>query len=144
MKNRSGSCLSLFVATAALAAAAADAGAPTYDLSGTWRLNAVNIERSFCDGSSSQTPQTGIVLITQSGEDLTLTLLDPPDNQVFQGRTSSFFLGVEQDTGDAVTVITGSISPDATRINGSLVFLDRHPCPEAETGSATFRLTRIN
>jgi hypothetical protein len=79
-----------------------------------------------------------------AGEDLTLTLLDPRDNQVFQGRTSSFVLGLEQDTAESITVITGSISADATRINGSLVFVDRHSCPDADAGTVSFKLTRIN
>jgi hypothetical protein len=127
-----------------LGAPAAIAGGPAYDLTGTWRYSALDVQQSFCDGSSSQEPVTGIVLITQAGEFITLTFPDPPESQVLEGRTSSFFLAAELNTADQATILSGTVAASANRINGSLLFFDRHPCPDAETGSARFVLTRLN
>ena len=61
----------------------------------------------------------------------------------FQGRTSNFFLALESNTAEATTVINGTVSPDANRITGTLVFYDKGACPDAETGSARYQMTRI-
>jgi len=146
MKSRSRLVLMLSTLTCLLVAAgsAHAQGGPPYDLTGTWRFVALDTQQSFCDGSSSQEVVSGPVLITQADEFLSLTFPDPPNNQVFEGRTSSFFIGAENNTAEAITVLTGTITQDANRISGNLVFYDRNPCPDAETGSARFILIRVN
>jgi len=124
-------------------AASAHGGGPTYDLTGNWRLVALDVQQSFCDGSQTQDFVSAVVNLTQADEFLTLIIPDPPQNQIFQGRTSSFFLALESNTAEETTVINGTVSPDATRITGTLVFYDKGNCPGAETGSARYQMTRI-
>jgi hypothetical protein len=116
---------------------------PAYDLTGTWRLVALDLQQSFCDGSSSQEVVATPVSVTQTDDLVTLTIPDPPDNQILMGRTSSFFIGADSNTADQISVLSGAVDPDANRISGNLVFYDKHGCPDAETGSARFIMTRL-
>lgn len=125
-------------------AVSAHGSGTTYDLTGAWRLVALDNQQSFCDGSQTQEVVVIIVGVTQVDEFLTLVIPDPPNNQVFQGRTSNFFLALESNTPEATTVINGTVSPDATRISGTLVFYDKGGCPGAETGASRYQMTKIN
>ena len=113
---------------------------PAYDLTGAWLLIGNDVQQSFCDGSSSQELIAVLALVEQDGESVTMTIAD---ENVLTGRTSGFFVAVEELGADASTVLTGAVSADANWITGTLVFFDKHPCPDAETGQTRFVLIRI-
>lgn len=120
----------------------ADQVNPQYDLTGTWTLRALDVQRSFCDGSVSREKIEFEISLTQSGDEITMVFPDEPDDQIFEGRTSNYFIGAESNDQWQVTVLSGRISQNANRIFGTIVFFDKHECPDAETGSARYLLYR--
>jgi hypothetical protein len=115
-----------------------------YDLTGTWILRAIDVQRSFCDGSIMRDKVELEVDIIQSESDITLVFVDDLEEQIFEGRTSNYFIGAESNDESQVTVLSGKISKHANLIVGTIVFFDKHECPEAETGAARFRLVRTS
>jgi hypothetical protein len=114
-----------------------------YDLTGTWVWRALDVQRSFCDGSVSREPVEFEINIIQSGDEITMVIPDEPDIQIFEGRTSNHSIGVESNDQWQVTVLSGRVSQDANKIFGNIVFFDKHECPDAETGWARYVLSRI-
>ena len=125
--------LSLLLSTTAVAQVA-------YDLTGAWLLVGRDVQQSFCNGTVSQEMISVVVRVEQIGESVTMVI---PGQNAFTGRTSGNFVAVEEVRADATTVLTGAVSVDANRITGTLVFFDKHPCPDAETGQAKFALIRV-
>ncbi len=121
----------------------AQGGGPAYDLTGNWRLVALETEQSFCDGGQTQEVGSFVVHLSQAGEFITMIVPDPEGNEIFQGRTSNFFLALESNTAEATALINGTVSQDANRITGYAVLYDKDACPDAETGWARYQMTRI-
>lgn len=117
---------------------------PPYDLSGTWVLRAVSVDRSFCDGSFSREMADIEISIIQSGDEISMAFSDETDDQIFVGRTSNYLIGAESNDSWQVTVLTGKIAQNASRIVGSIVFFDKHECPDAETGWARYVMNKID
>ena len=127
------------VALAVLLAAKANAQ-PAYDLTGTWILAGNDVQNSFCDGSSSVEPVVTPVIVVQNGE---TTVMVVPGESFLTGRTANRFVAVEEIDENATTVLTGTVLENADRITGTLVFFDKHACPEAETGQTRFVMFRV-
>ena len=104
----------------------------------------MDVQLSFCNGSKTKEKVELDVTIIQTGSDITLVLLDELEDQYFEGRTSNFSIGVESNDDSQVTVLYGEVKKNANQIVGNIVFIDKHECPEANTGEAKFRLVRTS
>lgn len=114
------------------------------DLTGTWELRVNDVQRSFCDGSVVRESVILQISITQDAADaVKITIPGDMEEQIFLGRTSNHFLAAESADLDQTTVLTGNVSNDGRRVSGTLVFFDKHPCPEAETGASRYRMVRV-
>ncbi len=111
-----------------------------YDLSGKWVFRGLDVQCSFCDGSSWGENVEFDISISQTGDEIRMVF----GGDVFEGRTSGYFLGAEIIGQTATTVITGRVSEDADKVTGSIVFYDKNECPNAETGSAEYVLYRAS
>ncbi|MBW2194581.1 MAG: hypothetical protein JRF37_03145 [Deltaproteobacteria bacterium] len=114
-----------------------------YNLSGTWKLRVVDVQRSFCNSSVQKKRKVLNIEIVQEGEQLTIIILNGPDDQVLEGRTSNFLISAWDSDEDQVTVLLGKVSKKGNRINGHITFSDKHDCPEAEAGTSKFRARRV-
>jgi len=115
-----------------------------YDLTGTWQFQARDVERSFCDGALYRESIKMEVEVTQNLEELTMIFPDDPEPQTFFGRTSKYVIGAESVDGDQTTVLSGRISQTGDKISGKIAFFDKNECPDAETGYASFAMTKIS
>ena len=105
-------------------------------------FRAIDVQRSFCDGSISREDIEIEISIIQAGDEITMVFPDEPEDQIFEGRTSKYFIGAESNEESQVTVLSGGISQNANSIFGTIVFFDKHECPDAETGSARYVIYR--
>jgi hypothetical protein len=112
-------------------------------LTGTWELRVNDVQRSFCDGSVVRESVILEINIIQVDDAVTITIPGDLEDLVFLGRTSNHFLAAESADSDQTTVLTGNVSNHGTRVSGTLVFFDKHMCPEAETGASRYRMIRV-
>ena len=95
-------------------------------------------EQSFCDGSVSKENIAIEIPIVQTGDNITITFPDDPEDQVFEGRSSNRSVGAWDYDGNQITILSASISDDYNSMRGYITFSDKHECPNAETGTAQF------
>jgi len=113
-----------------------------YDLTGTWTMRATDVQYSFCDGSISREKVEIEINIIQLGDEIAMFFPDEPDDQIFEGRTSNYFIGAKSDDQWQTTALSGRVSQDTNKIRSKIVFFDKHECPEAETGWARYVMHR--
>ncbi len=121
----------------------ADQISPMYDLTGTWELRGLSVELSRCNDPVSIEMIELEISITQSGNEITMIFPDEPSNQSFEGFTSIRSLVSISSDESQMTVLMGSVSLNANRIFGNIIFFDKHECPDAEIGWTGYVLNRI-
>ena len=77
--------------------------------------------------------------VTQSGETVNIDLAG---ENVLSGRTSEGYVAAEEVTNTASTLFSGRVLDGSNAITGTVVFFDKHACPEAETGQSRVLMIR--
>ena len=107
-------------------------------LNTNWMFCIRSEEKSFCDDSVSKENIAMEIPIVQTGDNITITFPNVPEDQVLEGRSSNRSVGAWDHDGNQITILSAIISDDYNKMCGHITFSDIHECPDAGTGTAQF------